>query len=148
MFFHFLSNIINYSSASGYISLYFFLYEEVREANGTTRREGAQKEKTMSNSRLTTVRNRLALFSRTVHEQFPLIAAFVGLSFVALARVGECVTGTRRRRVSLASSAAMLMMVGPAAAQVGCDNGALSFLSDLYALVSQSAGLILSLIHI
>ena len=96
----------------------------------------------MSNSRLTTVRNRVASLTRLAYREVPVPAALAGLSFVALERLGERATRTRKRRMSLLSLGLTMVMVGPAAAQVGCDSGPLTFLSDLHSLVTQSVGTI------
>ena len=97
----------------------------------------------MSNSRLTTVRNRVALLIQLAYREVPVPAAFAGLSFVMLERFGERATSTRKRRLSLLSLAVMMVMGGPAAAQAGCDGGPLTFLSSIHDMIQRSAGLII-----
>ena len=94
-------------------------------------------------SRLTTFRNQVASLQRLAYQRVPIPAALAGWSFVGLERLGERATSTRKRRMSLLSAGLVMMLVGPAAAQVGCGNNALGFLSDLHSLVQQSAGIIL-----
>ena len=97
----------------------------------------------MSDSRLTTVRNRVASLTRLAYREVPVPTALAGLSVVALARLGDRATATRKRRVSLLSLGLMMVMSGPAAAQqVGCGSGPLQFLSALHSLVTQSVGTI------
>jgi hypothetical protein len=89
------------------------------------------------------VRNQVASLKQVAYREAPVPAALAGWSFVGLERLGEKATGTRKRRMSLLSAGLMMMLVGPAAAQVSCDNGALGFLTNLHSLVQQSAGLII-----
>jgi hypothetical protein len=97
----------------------------------------------MSNAPLAMVRNRVASVTQLAYQKVPVPAALAGLSFVALERLGERATSTRKRRVSLLSLGGMLVLVSPAAAQVNCGgNGPLAFLGSLYNLVTMSAGTI------
>jgi hypothetical protein len=98
----------------------------------------------MSNSPLTTIRNSSVVsLTQVAYQQVPVPAALAGLSFAALERLGERATSTRKRRLSLLSLAAMMVMVGPAAAQAGCGGGPLSFLSSVHSMIQRSAGLII-----
>lgn len=97
----------------------------------------------MSETALTTVRNRMASFAQFAYREIPVPAALAGLSFVALERLGDRATRTRKRRMSLLSLLGMVFLVGPAAAQsVSCSDGPLAFLGALYNLVTMSAGTI------
>lgn len=97
----------------------------------------------MSNSQLTTIRNRAASLTRIAYQTVPVPAALAGLSFTFLERFGERATATRKRRLSLLSLAGMMVLVGPAAAQAGCSGGPLSFLSSIHDMIQRSAGLII-----
>jgi type IV secretory pathway VirB2 component (pilin) len=97
----------------------------------------------MSNSRLTAVRNRVASLTRLACQEVPVPAALAGLSFTALERLGERACSSRKRRLSLLSLAAMMVLVGPAAAQAGCSGGPLTFLSSVHSMIQRSAGLII-----
>ncbi|HET7323327.1 MAG TPA: hypothetical protein VFJ06_03250 [Halococcus sp.] len=100
----------------------------------------------MSNIRLSTLRNRVESVNQTVRREFPQAAMFASFSFVALASIGERATSTRKRRMSLVSLLAMGFMVGPAVGQgasIGCQDGPLAFISDLYDIISMSAGMII-----
>jgi hypothetical protein len=91
---------------------------------------------------LSGVQNQVASFKRVAYREAPVPAALAGWSFVALERLGEHATATRKRRMSLLSLGLMMTMTGSAAAQVGCDSGPLTFLSDIHSLVTQSVGTI------
>ena len=97
----------------------------------------------MPDSPLTTLRNQVASLRRYANRRAPIPAALGGLSVVALASIGERATETRKRRLSLLSVAAMMVLVGPAAAQAGCSGGPLSFLSSIHGMIQRSAGLII-----
>lgn len=97
-------------------------------------------------SRLTTLRNQVASLRWYAHQRAPIPAAFGGLSIVALASIGERATNTRKRRMSLVSLIAMGFLVGSAMGQgasIGCSDGPLAFIADLYTIVSMSAGMII-----
>lgn len=97
----------------------------------------------MSNTPLTTVRNHVASLREVAYRTVPVPAALAGLSFIALERFGERATSTRKRRLSLLSVAAMMVLVGPAAAQTGCSSDPLAFLSSIHGMIQRSAGLII-----
>lgn len=98
-------------------------------------------------SRLTTLRNQVVSLRWYAHQRAPIPAALGGLSIVALASIGERATSTRKRRMSsLVSLLVMGFMVGPAMGQgasIGCQDGPLAFISDIYDIVSMSAGMII-----
>jgi hypothetical protein len=97
----------------------------------------------MSNP-LTSVQNRVGSLKQVAYREAPVPAALAGWSLIGLEALGERVTSTRKRRVSLLSLGMMLFMGGPAAAQqVSCDSGPLSFLSSINSLITQSAGTII-----
>jgi hypothetical protein len=95
----------------------------------------------MSNTPLTTVRNRIASLTHHARRKMPVPAALAGLSFAALEQVGERATSTRRRRIGLLSLAGVMMMVTPAAAQVDCSSGFLQFIGFLRTLSIQAVGM-------
>ena len=70
-------------------------------------------------------------------------ALLTGLSVAALERFGERATSTRKKRLSLLSLGAMMILVGPAAAQTGCGSDPLTFLSSIHGMIQRSAGLII-----
>jgi hypothetical protein len=96
-------------------------------------------------SRLTTLRNRVASLRRVAYRRAPIPAALGGLSVVALANIGERATSTRKRRMSLVSLIAVGLMVGPAmgaGAKIGCQDGPLAFVRDIYGIIAKSAGIV------
>lgn len=104
----------------------------------------------MSNAPLTMVRNRIGSLTRIARTHLPLPAALASVSFVACERLGARVSGSRTGRLSLLGLIALFVMVGPAAAQedgggggASCGSGPLTFLSDIYSLITTSAGLII-----
>ena len=96
----------------------------------------------MSNSRLTSIRNRVASLTQLAYRKFPVPAALAGLSLVALERLGERATSTRKRRIGILSLIGTLMMVTPAAAQVNCDDGFLQFIGFIRTLSIQAVGML------
>ena len=96
----------------------------------------------MSNKR-TTIRNRLASLSRTVHHQFPLLAALSTASFAGLERLGERVSASHVGRRFLVVLAVVMLFAGPVSAQAGGGSGPLQFLCLIHQLVTQSAGTII-----
>lgn len=97
----------------------------------------------MSNSRLASVRNRVASLTQLAYREAPVPAALAGLSYTFLEGLGKRATSTRKRRLSLLSLTLLTMMGGPAAAQAGCEGGPLSFLGSIHDLIQRSAGLII-----
>jgi hypothetical protein len=98
----------------------------------------------MSKTSFTRVRNCIAPLIRLAYQHAPIPAALARLSFAYLEKLGGRATSTRKKRLSLLSLGAMMVLVGPAAAQpAGCSGGPLSFLSSIHSMIQQSAGLII-----
>jgi hypothetical protein len=97
----------------------------------------------MSRTPFTRVRNRIASLTRLVYQHAPVPATLAGLSFAYLEKLGGRATSTRKKRLSLLSVAAMMVLVGPAAAQAGCDDGPLAFLGSIHSMIQRSAALII-----
>lgn len=92
---------------------------------------------------LADVQSQVASLKQGAYRTAPIPAVLASWSFVGLERLGEKATSTRKRRVSLLSVGLMMAFVGPAAAQVSCSSGPLSFLSKIHSLITQGAGTII-----
>lgn len=92
---------------------------------------------------LSTLRNQVASVNQTIRRKFPQAAMFASFSLVAGERLGERVTGTRKRRTALLALAGVMVMVEPVAAQASCSGGFLEFISFLKNLSIQAAGMFL-----
>ena len=89
------------------------------------------------------IHDRVASFKQAAYRKAPIPAALASWSFIGLERLGEKTISSRKGRMSLLSMGLMMMFVGPAAAQVSCDSGPLSFLSSIHSLITQGAGTII-----
>jgi hypothetical protein len=89
------------------------------------------------------IRNHAATLRRLAYQRAPMPALLTGLSFAYLEKLGGRATSTRKRRLSLLSVAAMMVLVGPAAAQAGCNDGPLAFLGSIHSMIQRSAALII-----
>lgn len=89
------------------------------------------------------VRNRVVTLSHAGIKWFPVPTVIAGLSFVGLERLGARASKSRTGRRSLVAIAAMMAMIGPAAAQANCSDGVLGFLTEIQEITIQGAGLIL-----
>jgi hypothetical protein len=95
----------------------------------------------MSDTALTTLRNRVASLNQTVRSRSPVAAAVADLSVRGCERLGERATSTQRRRIALLSLVGMMMMVTPAAAQPNCGSGFLQFIGFVRTLSIQAVGM-------
>ncbi|GAA0464696.1 hypothetical protein MUK72_19265 (plasmid) [Halococcus dombrowskii] len=92
---------------------------------------------------LADVQNQVASIKQVAYRKAPIPAALASWSFIGLERLGEKATSSRKGRMSLLSMGLMLVFAGPAAAQVSCKSGPLSFLSDIHSMITQGAGTII-----
>ena len=89
------------------------------------------------------IHDRVASLKQATYRNVPIHAALASWSFIGLEHLGEKATSTRKRRMSLLSVGLMMVFVTPAAAQVSCSSGPLSFLSSIHSLITQGAGTII-----
>ncbi len=97
----------------------------------------------MAKSRLSTLQDRVELYSEVAKQRYPMATAVAGLSSYGLERLGEQVRASRRTRIVLSAMVALLTFaVQPTFAQsVNCGKGPLGLLSEVQLWVVAALGI-------
>lgn len=95
---------------------------------------------------LMSIQGNTVLIRKIARREFPTATAFAGLTLVGLERMGEQASRSRTGWAMMLMIPAMMVAVGPASAQVNCNEGFLQFISSVETLTIQSVGMILGII--